>query len=866
MNTVTVTRVSFGFPINLTQEIDINEIDLIKKTDFSNKNVTLKVILDKALKKNFNQKALEEEIKVATNAHNIRIQFQYNRDESLRSQEVANSVTVIDKFKKYAELTELKYKDSVLTKIEEIQDNMLINNFVPSESFELEYLSLRGAIGIKDGQGKDEISFNFKDDFSEGIIGLVGENGSGKSSILENMHPFPQMLTRSGALKEHFCLKDSHRILIYKMSNGKRIRISMLIDGCAKNVMTKYIVEYQDEGSEVWVPDTSIDGGFDSYKKFCENKFGSVQLFMRTSFFANKEIKKVPDLSNATTSEKMELFSTLAGTDYLSEISKQAKDLANKEDKIITEIKSQLENYDNIEQRQEEISASIVDDSQQLDSYKKLIEIDNQELALYNEEQKKYLAAAGAYDIVRMTLNEKRSTHENNVRLLSTVKNQIEALDEVLIDEQLYIEQIAWYDDNTKKLKELHKQSSVLQDKKSLKQAELDKIELENDSHKNIINDMSVKIDRLKTENEFLTKSIPDLNGVCPVCGAPLSEHKKEELKKEVSEIETKLKNNNENIEKYELTIKSERELIIDTTSLEKKFSDTDDEIIETINTITKINDYMDSIDIDKAKDVINNYPDKKEEYLNKQKSIEEEQIQLLKDIEELESKMNNIPEDYSDKIERLERGIKDSQQQIATLTADINSLRREKDNLDHYADKVKEIKSQIKEHQQNVKDYTIIKDAFGNNGIQAIELDSAAPEISDITNSILSETYGDRFTVSFDTQRDAKDGHKINDFVINVFDSKSGRTKTLDLLSSGEGIWIKQAMYYAFSVIRSRRTGFCFKTRFLDESDGALDSDARVKYLKMIEMAHKLCNATQTILITHSQEIKDLFDQKIEL
>lgn len=866
MNTVTVTRVSFGFPINATQEIDINEIDLIKKTDFSNKNVTLKVILDKALKKNFNQKALEDEIKVATNAHNIRIQFQYNRDESLRSQEVANSATVIDKFKKYAELTELKYKDSVLTKIEEIQDNMLINNFVPSESFELEYLSLRGAIGIKDGQGKDEISFNFKDDFSEGIIGLCGPNGAGKSTLIENMHPFPQMLTRSGALKEHFCLKDSHRILIYKMSNGKRIRISMLIDGCAKNVMTKYIVEYQKEGSEIWEPDTSIDGGFESYKKFCENKFGSLQLFMRTSFFANKEIKNIPDLSNATKSEKMELFSTLAGTDYLSEISEQAKIRCKNEEKTIDDIKGQLQNFDNIEQRLELITETIVKNSQDIENYKKLIDIDTQELEIYNEEQKKYLSAAGAYDVVRMTLAEKRSRQENNSRALIKISNNIDAYKEVLEDEDLYKQQIEWFETNSNTVKKLNAEISKSQDNKAKLQANLDKLELENEVHKDKINSLSLMISKLKTETSYLEKSIPDLNGKCPVCGASLSEHKLNELKADKIKIESKIKENNDSVYKAEENISSENKLLIDTDSIKKQISELDDFILKSLNDINTINNYAESIDIDKARDVVNNYNNMLSEALTNKENIEKEQKQLEKDITELEFKMNNIPEDYSDKINRLERGIKDSQQNIATLTADINSLKREKDNLDKYSEKVKEIKLQIKEHQQNVKDYTIIKDAFGNNGIQAMELDSAAPEISDITNSILYETYGDRFTLSFDTQRDAKDGHKINDFIIKVFDSKSGRDKTLDLLSSGEGIWIKQAMYYAFSVIRSRRTGFCFRTRFLDESDGALDSENRVKYLKMIQLAHKMCNATQTILITHSQEIKDLFEQKIEL
>ena len=235
-------------------------------------------------------------------------------------------------------------------------------------------------------------------------------------------------------------------------------------------------------------------------------------------------------------------------------------------------------------------------------------------------------------------------------------------------------------------------------------------------------------------------------------------------------------------------------------------------------------------------------------------------------ELNELESKVKNQPKDYSDKIKRLERGITDTTTKIAELSAELNLYNKNLEKLKRIEVQIKNIEGQLTEHRMNIKDYSIIEKAFGNNGIQALELDSAAPEISDITNSILRETYGDRFTLSFETQRDTSDGRRIDDFIINVFDSKTGRLKKLDVLCSGESVWIKQALYYAFSVLRTRRTGFCFKTRFLDESDGSLDSDARIKYVQMIKAAHKACNARLTLLITHSQEIKDILEQKIEL
>jgi DNA repair exonuclease SbcCD ATPase subunit len=51
-----------------------------------------------------------------------------------------------------------------------------------------------------------------------------------------------------------------------------------------------------------------------------------------------------------------------------------------------------------------------------------------------------------------------------------------------------------------------------------------------------------------------------------------------------------------------------------------------------------------------------------------------------------------------------------------------------------------------------------------------------------------------------------------------------------------------------------------------MDESDGDLDATGRVLYLKMIETAHKACNARLSILITHSSELKEIIEQRIEL
>ena len=194
-----------------------------------------------------------------------------------------------------------------------------------------------------------------------------------------------------------------------------------------------------------------------------------------------------------------------------------------------------------------------------------------------------------------------------------------------------------------------------------------------------------------------------------------------------------------------------------------------------------------------------------------------QEEIDRKKVIEEaiadLQKQEDSIPDDYSLKIQKVQDGILDSRDKITTWTSEINIANQVIEELTEKSKIIVDITSKAKEIEERLKDYTLIQKAFSYTGIQSLELDSAAPEISAIANDILAKSYGDRFTITFETQRDAKDGRKIDDFIIMVFDQKTGRRKELDMLSTGESIWIKQALYFAFSVIRSSRSGFCFKT-----------------------------------------------------
>lgn len=855
-NDVNVEFVSFGFPQNVTVEATVKDLELLKLKDFTNKNVLVKLNLDKSFKSLSFEKELQE-IKECTNANKISVKYIYTQTQMVRSKELVEKKSIFDKFKLFQKLNNQSTTDNQQRLLNILEDQLQTESILPSDTFELEYLSLRGSLGLKDGLGVDDFEIDFNS-FSDGTVAIIGNNGKGKTTIIENCHPFPQMLTRSGTLKEHFLLKDSHRILIYKTSQG-RMRITMQIDAVSKGSESKYFVETEVNGE--FTPVRAVDGSLASYKDFVEKTFGSLDVFLRTSFFAREQIKSVPDLSRATRSEKISLFSALAGIDYFTQVVELAKTAVKEQEEILNKLKSENFRYDSLDNEintaKEKISTTkeaidnilkkkepIVPALEELTAKQKKVE---QQVLLFKQNKEQYEQAVQEIN----TLSTVIAVHINDIENL---ERGIKGFEQEI--EQANVEQVQ------KEIKEMSERKTVL--KKELKTLK-NKNEFSADKMTRFD---TLKLELAQTENLRARNSVNcvDLSDTCPTCGQELPKDKKAQLKHIAEEAKLKDK---EYLEKI-ASLKFERDVLEDEYKEFKKLDKTissktkeletlEDDLDEKLVFLAELDVEHKKFEIEKRKEQVSF---KLEQLENFKKAFDKAEgtVNKLKDV------ISEQPEDYTLEICNLQQQLKLLEINEMKHSAELSFQQDRIKELEHEKEMFAEVLKEISDLEQNISDLQVIAKAFSNTGIPAIELESMAPEISDVTNEILAETYGDRFKVSFTTQREGSTGKKIEDFVINVFDSEKGRMKTLDLLCSGESIWIKQALFFAFSVLRSRRTGFCFRTRFMDESDGALDATGRVLYLKMIETAHKACNARLSILITHSSELKEIIEQRIEL
>ena len=141
-------------------------------------------------------------------------------------------------------------------------------------------LRLKNAKGIKAGpslmwDGRDEIEIDFAG--RAGLIALAGENGSGKSSVLENLSHYPQLVSRGGALWSHFVGRDAEKEFECDfMGNHYRSLIKM-------------DAEQEKQEGFLWINGKPVcNGKISAYKEKVNEIFGQPFTYFRSQFCPQK--------------------------------------------------------------------------------------------------------------------------------------------------------------------------------------------------------------------------------------------------------------------------------------------------------------------------------------------------------------------------------------------------------------------------------------------------------------------------------------------------------------------------------------------------------------------------------------------------
>ncbi len=151
---------------------------------------------------------------------------------------------------------------------------------------------------------------------------------------------------------------------------------------------------------------------------------------------------------------------------------------------------------------------------------------------------------------------------------------------------------------------------------------------------------------------------------------------------------------------------------------------------------------------------------------------------------------------------------------------------------------------------------YNQLKQAFGKNGIPAMIIETAIPELEAESNELLARMTDGRMNIKFNTQREKITGGIAETLDIEIADELG--TRAYELYSGGEAFRINFAIRVALSKMLARRAGAHLRTLFIDEGFGTQDEAGRNKLVEAITAIQD--DFDLILVITHIDELRDSF------
>jgi exonuclease SbcC len=157
---------------------------------------------------------------------------------------------------------------------------------------------------------------------------------------------------------------------------------------------------------------------------------------------------------------------------------------------------------------------------------------------------------------------------------------------------------------------------------------------------------------------------------------------------------------------------------------------------------------------------------------------------------------------------------------------------------------------------------YSDLVQMFGKNGIQAIIIENAIPELEEEANQILSRVTDNTMHLTLETQRDTRSGDVAETLDIKISDTLG--TRNYEMFSGGEAFRINFALRIALSKMLARRAGARLRTLVIDEGFGTQDSQGLERLVEVIKAIQH--DFAKIVVITHLRELKNAFDTHIEV
>ena len=226
----------------------------------------------------------------------------------------------------------------------------------------------------------------------------------------------------------------------------------------------------------------------------------------------------------------------------------------------------------------------------------------------------------------------------------------------------------------------------------------------------------------------------------------------------------------------------------------------------------------------------------------------------------------------YLDEAERqapdftgAERSLRAIQEQENQLLLEVGAAQQKVDVLEDLKTRRKDWEQQREEHARLVGQYRQLERAFGKDGVPALLIEQALPQIEAKANDVLDRLSGGSMSVRFITQAAYKDRRREDlRETLDIQISDSSGTRDYEMFSGGEAFRVNFAIRLALSEVLAQRAGARLQTLIIDEGFGSQDAQGRQRLVEAINLVRQ--DFAKILVITHIDELKDAFPTRIEV
>ena len=156
----------------------------------------------------------------------------------------------------------------------------------------------------------------------------------------------------------------------------------------------------------------------------------------------------------------------------------------------------------------------------------------------------------------------------------------------------------------------------------------------------------------------------------------------------------------------------------------------------------------------------------------------------------------------------------------------------------------------------KEIDEYTILSGALSKDGIQALLIEDALPEIEHEANALLAQLTDNQAHLTIESLRDLKSGKAKETLDIKISDAAGIRP--YELFSGGEAFRIDFALRIALSKLLARRSGTALQTLIIDEGFGSQDEEGLSHIIEALRVIQD--DFAKIIVVSHLPTLKEQF------